>query len=104
MNGPYGMDSKEIAERAFRFGCRIIKLYENLLKKGGAARALAPQILDSGTSIGANLEEAAAGRANQARFHRKGLHFEKGGARNGVLAEALRRIWAVPALGSRVGT
>jgi len=62
VNGPYGMDSKEIAERAFRFGCRIIKLYENLLKKGGAARALAPQILDSGTSIGANLEEAAAGQ------------------------------------------
>src|SRR5437899_10728812 len=56
------MESKEIAERAFRFGCRIIKLYENLLKKGGAARALAPQLLDSGTSIGANLEEAAAGQ------------------------------------------
>jgi four helix bundle protein len=31
-------------------------------KKGGAARALAPQILDSGTSIGANLEEATAGQ------------------------------------------
>src|SRR4030095_2619379 len=56
------MQSAEIAERAFRFACRIVLLYEQLLQKGGAARALAPQLLDSGTSIGANLEEAAAGQ------------------------------------------
>jgi four helix bundle protein len=56
------MQSAEIAERAFRFACCIVLLYEQLLQKGGAARALAPQLLDSGTSIGANLEEAAAGQ------------------------------------------
>jgi four helix bundle protein len=59
------MISKEIAERARRFGCRIIELYEKLTRKGGAARALAPQMLDSGTSIGANLEEAAAGQTKR---------------------------------------
>jgi four helix bundle protein len=56
------MISKEIAERAFRFACRIVKLYERLIKKGGAARELAPQLLHCGTSIGANLEEATAGQ------------------------------------------
>ena len=56
------MVSKEIAERAFRFSCRIVKLYEKLVRKGGAARELARQVLDSGTSIGANLEEATGGQ------------------------------------------
>ena len=56
------MESKEIAQRSLRFGVRIVKLYERMLCLGGAARALAPQILRCGTSIGANLEEATAGQ------------------------------------------
>jgi len=56
------MVSKEIAERARRFACRVVKLHEKLFKQGGAARALAPQILNCGTSIGANLEEATGGQ------------------------------------------
>src|SRR2546428_13799501 len=56
------MESEEIAERAFRFAIRIVKLYERMFNAGGAARALAPQILRCGTSIGANLEEATAGQ------------------------------------------
>jgi four helix bundle protein len=56
------MESKEIATRAFQFACRIVKLYERLMDRGGAARILGSQLLDSGTSIGANLEEAAAGK------------------------------------------
>jgi len=56
------MESKEIAERAFRFAIRIVKVYERMINLGGAARALAPQILRCGTSIGANLEEATAGQ------------------------------------------
>jgi four helix bundle protein len=56
------MDSKEIATRAFQFACRIVKLSEQLMDRGGAARILGSQLLDRGTSIGANLEEAAAGQ------------------------------------------
>jgi four helix bundle protein len=56
------MDSKEIATRAFQFACRIVRLSEPLMDRGGAARILGSQLLDSGTSIGANLEEAAAGQ------------------------------------------
>jgi four helix bundle protein len=57
------MQSKEIATRAFRFAVRIIGVYERMLNRGGAARLLAPQLLRSGTSVGANLEEAAAGQS-----------------------------------------
>lgn len=58
-----GLGPEKIQERAFRFGCRIVKLYGFLHRKGGAARRLANQVLDSGTSIGANLEEADAGQS-----------------------------------------
>jgi four helix bundle protein len=54
------MQSKEIADRTFRFAVRVVKLYQKLTELGGAARALAPQILHCATSIGANLEEATA--------------------------------------------
>ena len=45
--------------RAFQFGVRIVRLYQRLVDRNGAARVLASQLLRSGTSIGANLEEAA---------------------------------------------
>lgn len=54
---------RDIQERAFSFACRIIKLYQFLAKQGGAGEVLGKQILRSGTSIGANLEEAAAGQS-----------------------------------------
>jgi four helix bundle protein len=46
-----------------RFGCRMVELYRVLRTAGGAARELAPQLLKSGTSIGANLEEATGGQS-----------------------------------------
>ena len=62
------MVSKEIAQRAFRFSCRIVKLYERLIKKGDAARELAPQLPDSGASIGANLEESTAEKGGELHY------------------------------------
>jgi len=56
------MDGPEINQRARRFACRIVQLYQKLQKAGGAAREVAPQLLRAGTSIGANLEEATAGQ------------------------------------------
>jgi four helix bundle protein len=53
-----------IQQRAFEFACRIVKLHEYLGKAGNAtARRLSDQLLDSGTSIGANLEDADAGQS-----------------------------------------
>lgn len=54
---------REIRERAFVFACRIVKLHQYLVKEGGAGRSLGGQVLRSGTSIGANLEEADAGQS-----------------------------------------
>ena len=51
-------------ETSFKFGLRVLKLYIYLKKKkvdGG----LCSQILDSGTSIGANVEEAVGGSSRK---------------------------------------
>ena len=47
----------EITEHAFQFAVRIVKLRRHLDEKPGGSRTLAKQLLRSGTSIGANLEE-----------------------------------------------
>lgn len=54
---------RDIQERGFLFACRIVKLYQFLAKRAGGAEFLGRQVLRSGTSIGANLEEAAAGQS-----------------------------------------
>jgi len=54
---------KDIKERSFSFACRIVKLYQFLAKKRGGGEILGRQVLRSGTSIGANLEEASAGQS-----------------------------------------
>ena len=53
-----------ILDKSFKFGLRILKLYIHLRKKkvdGG----LCSQVLDSGTSIGANVEEAVGGSSRK---------------------------------------
>ncbi len=54
---------KDIRERAFEFAVRIIKLCQHLDKKPGVSRTLGYQLLKAGTSVGANIEEAQAGRS-----------------------------------------
>ena len=54
---------RDIQERSFRFACRIVTLHKELVKRDSTARILAGQLLRSGTSIGANLEEACAGHS-----------------------------------------
>jgi len=49
---------KDIPQRSFNFALEIIKLSQLLESKKGTARILSSQILRSGTSIGANIEEA----------------------------------------------
>lgn len=50
----------DIQRRAFDFGCRIVSLHDTLVTRGPSARELGRQVLRSGTSIGANLEEGDA--------------------------------------------
>jgi four helix bundle protein len=51
--------AKDIRERAFAFGCRVARLALSLAPRPGV-RSLVDQLLRSGTSVGANLEEAKA--------------------------------------------
>ena len=55
--------SSLITHRAFDFAVRIIRLCQYLEKQDRVSRTLANQLLRSGTSIGANAEEAQAGQS-----------------------------------------
>ena len=52
-----------IQERSFAFALEIIKLYKELVAQN--EYVLSKQILRSGTSIGANVEEASAGQSKK---------------------------------------
>lgn len=57
-------DKNVILEKTFQFGLRIIKLHL-YLKKNGIDRVLSVKLLRSGTSIGANAEEAMGGSSRK---------------------------------------
>ena len=53
----------KITDRAFAFAVRIVRLCQFLEKQDKVSKTLANQLLRSGTSIGANAEEAQAGQS-----------------------------------------
>lgn len=52
---------RDIKERTFFFALDVVKFCRTLDAQPGIGRTLAHQLLRSGTSIGANVEEAQAG-------------------------------------------
>jgi len=52
-----------IKERSFRFAVRVVNLCKILETQDRVSKTLANQLLRSGTSIGANVEEAQAGQS-----------------------------------------
>lgn len=52
-----------IQERTFHFACRIIELVERIDQRSLVPRTIARQLLRSGTSVGANLEEACSAQS-----------------------------------------
>ncbi len=54
---------KDIDQRTFAFALRIVRLCQKLDEKPGVGRTLSKQVLRSGTSIGANVEEAQAAQS-----------------------------------------
>jgi four helix bundle protein len=56
------MTTKELKERTFRFGVRIIRVVESL-QKSEIGRILGHQLLRAGTSVGANYRAAARARS-----------------------------------------
>ncbi|NWK56164.1 four helix bundle protein [Verrucomicrobiaceae bacterium N1E253] len=57
------MTKVDITNRTFEFSLRIVKLCQILVASVGTNRAIAHQILRSGTSIGTNVEEAQAAQS-----------------------------------------
>jgi four helix bundle protein len=55
---------RDLPERTFEFARRVVKLCQILDQTPGVSRTLANQLLRSGTSIGANVEE---GQGSQSR-------------------------------------
>jgi four helix bundle protein len=53
----------DLPERTFEFARRVVKLCQLLDQTPGVSRTLANQLLRSGTSIGANVEEGQAGQS-----------------------------------------
>src|SRR5436305_14594985 len=51
---------RDLCERTFLFSCDIVRFCLRLSRMPGAHRQIAGQLLRSGTSIGANVEEAKA--------------------------------------------
>lgn len=56
--------TSDLPERTFEFATRVVNLCRHLDGRPGVSRTLAKQLLRSGTSIGANVEE---GQASQSR-------------------------------------
>jgi four helix bundle protein len=63
---------KEICDRTRAFALRIIRLYQ-ALGRSEVGRILGKQLLRSGTSIGANVEEAQAGQSKADFISKMGI-------------------------------
>jgi four helix bundle protein len=61
---------KDIKQRTVAFALEIIRFVQKLDDRSGGCRILGRQVLRSGTSIGANVEEAQAGQS-RADFNSK---------------------------------
>jgi len=67
----------DIRERTFEFAVRIIKLCKYLEKNSSVSRIVISQLLDSGTSVGANLEEAKAGQSTADFIHKNAVSLKE---------------------------
>ena len=55
----------DLRERSFVFGCEIVAFCCSVADRGDILRRLAVQLVDSGTSIGANLAEGVNGQTKK---------------------------------------
>ena len=75
-----GKDAKkvtDIRERSFEFSVRIVKLCKFLDKNSAVTKNLLMQLLDSGTSVGANLEEAKAAQSKADFIHKNAISLKE---------------------------
>ena len=65
-----------ILEKFYNFGFRIVKLHMHL-RKNKEERELLIQFLKSGTSVGANVEEAEGGQSLNGFIHKIGIAYKE---------------------------
>jgi four helix bundle protein len=58
-------DGQDIRNRAFEFACRVVRFCQRLYDGGGVGRVMAPQLLNSSTSVPSMLEEARAAESRR---------------------------------------
>ena len=61
---------RDLCDRTFQFSVRIVALCQELEKKQDVTRTIARQLLRSGTSIGANTEEAQGAQSRADFVHK----------------------------------
>jgi four helix bundle protein len=61
----------DIRHRLFLFACLIVRLVQYLHSRGPIAAALSTQVLKSGTSAGANYEEADSGSSDRDKLAKR---------------------------------
>ena len=66
-----------ITQRTRQFALRIIKLCQFLDKQSSISRTLAQQLLRSGTSIGANIEESQAAESTADFIHKLSISLKE---------------------------
>ena len=64
------MSEVDICDRTFNFALRIIKLCNFLNQKPGVTRELSRQLIRSGTSVGANVEESQSAQSTADFIHK----------------------------------
>ena len=65
-----------IVDKSYKFGLRIVKLYI-FLRKDKVERELLIQLLKSGTSIGANVEEAEGAQSSADFIHKMAIAYKE---------------------------
>ncbi len=67
----------DIRERAFAFAVRVVKLCQFLEKNSNVSKSVLNQLLDAGTSVGANLEESVAGQSKADFVHKNSISLKE---------------------------
>lgn len=65
-----------VLEKSYNFALRIVKLYMHL-RKQKVERELLIQLLKSGTSVGANVEEAVGAQSKSDFVHKTGIAYKE---------------------------
>jgi four helix bundle protein len=79
----------DIRDRSFLFALDVVKFAQIVADRGWIMSRLATQLVDSGGSVGANLQEAEGGQTKP-DFHHKELHGTQGSPRGSFLASTDR--------------